>query len=545
MVGLAKRPGPDGRKDGHITLIVDTLGVQRVIRSIRLESADKSGESDLRRAWNSSGASWVLAVLRGEKRLNPRGKSLSDRVQGKVRYDLYAGDPGIFLAKQNFRVTVRFSDGGRGVTVARVPAAAAAPAAALYRGIDHDVVGPGSRYAPDGRKDGHFTLTLDTQGRQRVVRTFLLQTSDPTGEPKHGQVWDTVPGGNWILGVYRGGKRLNPRDDEISDAIRGKVQYELYANNTGWFKPGQDFVVSVRFQDGGETLALARVPEAPKAALTATYRGIFYDVVGEGRQGQPDGRKDPQFSLTLSTLGKDRVVNALSLYTADDIGEADNRQIWDTLGEEINRTLGVYRANRRLSPANQALSHKVRGVIRYEVYASATHHFVPKATFLAKVHFADGGEAAAIIRIAAAPKAGVEALYRGIRYDVVGRGPRTTPDGRKDSQISIRVNTFGKRRLVEDILVQTADSLGDFDNRQGWSARPGENWILGVYRGRKRLNPSGRGISDTANGVVQYEVYASAGGYFKPGQTFRITIRFADKGTAVGFVRVPGKSKKK
>jgi hypothetical protein len=57
VVGLAKRPGPDGRKDGHITLIVDTLGAQRVIRSIRLESADKSGEPDLRRAWNSSGAS--------------------------------------------------------------------------------------------------------------------------------------------------------------------------------------------------------------------------------------------------------------------------------------------------------------------------------------------------------------------------------------------------------------------------------------------------------------------------------------------------------
>ena len=57
VVGFAKRLGPDGRKDGHITLIVDTLGVQRVIRSIRLESADKSGEPDLRRAWNSSGAS--------------------------------------------------------------------------------------------------------------------------------------------------------------------------------------------------------------------------------------------------------------------------------------------------------------------------------------------------------------------------------------------------------------------------------------------------------------------------------------------------------
>ncbi|HJM41748.1 MAG: hypothetical protein QGF68_10320 [Nitrospinota bacterium] len=486
-----------------------------------------------------------MAVIQGEKRLNPRGESLSERVRGKVRYGLYAGDPGIFLAKQNFRVTVGFSDGGRGVTFARVPAASAAPAAALYRGIDHDVVGPGSRYSPDGRKDGHFTLTLDTQGRRRVVRTFLLQTSDPTGEPKRGQVWDTVPGGNWILGVYRGGKRLNPRDGEISDAIRGKVQYELYANKTGWFKPGQDFVISVRFQDGGETLALARVPEAPKAALAAMYRGIFYDVVGEGRQGQPDGRKDPQFSLTLSTLGKDRVVTALSLYTADDIGGADNRQIWDTRANEINRTLGVYRANRRLSPANQALSDKVRGVILYEIYASATKHFLPKATFLVKVHFADGGETAAITRIAADPKARVEALYRGMRYDVVGRGTRITPDGRKDGQISIRVNTLGKRRVVEDILVQTADSLGDFDNRQGWSARPGENWILGVYRGRKRLNPPGRKISNAANGIVQYEVYAAAAGFFKPGQTFRITIRFADEGTAVGLFRVPGKSKKK
>ena len=103
VVGLGARTGPDGKVDGHITLRVDTLGVRRVIRSIRLESADRGG------VWESSGSARVLAVFREGRRLNARGKALYDSVKGKVRYEMYVPAADAFAPSREFRVTVLFT----------------------------------------------------------------------------------------------------------------------------------------------------------------------------------------------------------------------------------------------------------------------------------------------------------------------------------------------------------------------------------------------------------------------------------------------------
>ena len=120
-----------------------------------------------------------------------------------------------------------------------------------FRGIDRDVVGAGYNAAPDGQLDGHFSLTLDTGGSARVVSLVQLDVYP------RGGTWDTVPQGSYaVLGVIRGGRRLNPHDEGISDPVRGVVQYELYAADYGGlFTQDRQFRVTVAFTDGSREVA--------------------------------------------------------------------------------------------------------------------------------------------------------------------------------------------------------------------------------------------------------------------------------------------------
>ncbi|MBI2881105.1 MAG: PASTA domain-containing protein, partial [Candidatus Tectomicrobia bacterium] len=132
---------------------------------------------------------------------------------------------------------------------------------ALYRGKGGDVVGPGSQATPDGKMDGHFSLTFDTGGVPRVVKYLLLEAVDARGNRIFAAGgWDTSPGGtNRILGVYRSNRRLNPRDQAISDPVQGRVAYEVYGHDSGYFRPGQNFRLTVEFTDRGKASAFARV----------------------------------------------------------------------------------------------------------------------------------------------------------------------------------------------------------------------------------------------------------------------------------------------
>ena len=532
VVGLGARTGPDGKVDGHITLRVDTLGVRRVIRSIRLESADRGG------VWESSGSARVLAVFREGRRLNARGKALYDSVKGKVRYEMYVPAADAFAPSREFRVTVLFNNNGQAANRFRVPPPAAVPAVVSHQGIDRDVVGQSNSPAPDGEKDGHFTLELDTRGAARVVQSIAIRSVYPTGDPDGGPVWDTKPGAKRILGVLREGRRLNPAAERIKDPIQGKVRYEMYAGDAGRFRPGQFFKVSVSFQGGGTSFAFARVKGPSKPTLIAKYRGNRYDVVGRGKgsRERPDGKRDAQFSLTLDLIGKPRVISAISILTANEFGEADNRGTWNTALMGAGWTLGVYWNNRRVSPSDKPMHEEVYGVVNYDVFASAAaKRFGPNPVVMVKVRFTDGEEATTTMRIPPPPKAGLVAVYRGIYYDVVGKYFKAARDGKKDAQISLTLDTLGRPRGIKDILIETADSMGNFDNQQRWSINPVRSWALGVYQNRRPLNVAGR----TVNGVARYELYASTGNYFRPGRIFRVIIRFADEGDAVAIIRVP------
>ena len=468
VVGLGARTGPDGKADGHITLRVDTLGVRRTIRSIRLESAGGGG------VWESSGSARVLAVFREGRRLNAQGKALYDSVKSKVRYEVYAAADA-FAPSRGFRVTVLFNNSGQAVARFRVPPPAAVPATVSHQGIDRDVVGQSNSPAPDGEKDGHFTLALDTRGAAEVVQSIAIRSVYPTGDPDGGPVWDTAPGAKRILGVLREGRRLNPAAEGISDPIQGKARYELYAGDAGRIRPGQLFKVSVSFQGGGTSSAFASVEGPSKPTLIAKYRGNRYDVVGRGKgsRERPDGKRDAQFSLALDLIGKPRVISAISIHTADEFGVADNRGTWNTALMGAGWTLGVYWNNRRVSPSDKPMHEEVYGVVNYEVFASAAaKRFGPNPVVMVKVRFTDGEEATTTMRIPPPARARLVAVYRGIFYDVVGKFFKGSRDGKKDAQISLTLDTLGRPRGIKEILIETADSMGDFDNQRRWSINP-------------------------------------------------------------------------
>jgi hypothetical protein len=123
-------------------------------------------------------------------------------------------------------------------------ASSSTTSALTYRGLDADNVGTVYNAKPDGQNDGHFTLALDTGGLAKTVT--LIELNSTTGG-----VWDTVPQGSWaVLGVLRNGKRLNPADENLKDAISGKVTYELYAGDYGYFAAAHTFVAKIGFSDG-------------------------------------------------------------------------------------------------------------------------------------------------------------------------------------------------------------------------------------------------------------------------------------------------------
>src|SRR5262249_39555556 len=112
-----------------------------------------------------------------------------------------------------------------------------------------DKVGPGGTATPDRRPDGHFRLELTGSG---TITSITVKTADATGKECCGQVWNTVPRDSfWILGVVENGRQLNPTDRNISIPFSGSATLDLYGSDSGYFTPGQRFLVDVGLAGGG------------------------------------------------------------------------------------------------------------------------------------------------------------------------------------------------------------------------------------------------------------------------------------------------------
>lgn len=155
--------------------------------------------------------------------------------------------------------------GGRDYTSA--PPVAAPPQAATtldlagleWLGTDEDKVGDWGNGRPNGVPDGHLRLVLDSWGAY-TVNSISLWSANERGEKTGGQVWHTQSGQYWMLGVVRDGRQLNASHVTRLGDFSGRAAFDLYANSSGWFNPGQWFLLEVVTGDGrtlSKTLQIA------------------------------------------------------------------------------------------------------------------------------------------------------------------------------------------------------------------------------------------------------------------------------------------------
>ncbi|TXT20228.1 MAG: Dipeptide transport system permease protein DppC, partial [bacterium] len=127
-----------------------------------------------------------------------------------------------------------------------------------WLGMDEDRVGEWGSGKPNGTRDGHFRLTLDAPGRF-ALPSLSVWSANEKGEKSGGQIWHTKNGSNWMLGVFRDGRQLNASHVSSLGEFPGRVSLDLYANSSGWFNPGQWFLLEMETADGRFVRQLMRL----------------------------------------------------------------------------------------------------------------------------------------------------------------------------------------------------------------------------------------------------------------------------------------------
>ncbi len=138
-----------------------------------------------------------------------------------------------------------------------------------WQGMNDDKVGDWDNGSPDGKKDGRFLLTLDLPG-QKEVKSVEIYSADANGNHVGGQVWHTASTDYWILGVFYQGNQLDSNHMPSLGIFSGNLQFDLYADDSGWFKPGNWFGVEIILGDGTKLNKLIYISDGPSSNVNLT-----------------------------------------------------------------------------------------------------------------------------------------------------------------------------------------------------------------------------------------------------------------------------------
>lgn len=106
---------------------------------------------------------------------------------------------------------------------------------------------------------------------------------------------------------------------------------------------------------------------AALASVRLVWLGWDADRVGHGPQGEPDGKFDHHFRLTL-VLGSAREVRSIALFKADDRGRVVEQHHWAS-AEADSEILGVEHDGRRLNPRHVPSLGRFRGTVVFDLFA--------------------------------------------------------------------------------------------------------------------------------------------------------------------------------
>ena len=179
-----------------------------------------------------------------------------------------------------------------------------------WLGMDEDRVGDWGNGKPNGTRDGHFRLTLDASGRFALA-SLSVWSANEKGEKSGGQIWHTKNGNNWMLGVFRDGRQLNASHVANMGEFPGRVALDLYANSSGWFNPGQWFLVEVESADGKVARQTLRLGDASTPPTQGGREYTYHDQPGPAA---PTPGSEPQSLEEAGRQLKDAVKELKSLF---------------------------------------------------------------------------------------------------------------------------------------------------------------------------------------------------------------------------------------
>jgi 6-phosphogluconolactonase (cycloisomerase 2 family) len=271
---------------------------------------------------------------------------------------------------------------------------------------------------------------------------------------------------------------------------------------------------------------------SPPPTLALSFNGKARDRVGSGETAlSNDGVPDGTFTITLPAGSGTRTITGLDL-TRGGGGR------WNTTPGDGLWVLGA------AASLDAPLSNNPNGTVNFSVagggsfvlFASDNNNslFNSGASFTLTVNFADGTSGSATTTVQALP---LTLGFNGKLRDRVGPGETALgPDGLADGVFTITLPTTSGGTKTITGLDLTRSGGGQ------WNTAPGDGlWVLGaaVSLGDPLLNSS-TGTVDFIFRVGSFNLFASDNNnsLFNPGDSFTLTINFADGTTAAASAMV-------
>ena len=177
----------------------------------------------------------------------------------------------------------------------------------------------------------YFIDPNNPRSDSRAIKALTLESTDEKGNPAGEQVWNTIPEDCWNIGVRdSNNKLLNPVDEENPIPVKGRVRFELYLADSGYFKAGQHFKLTINYIDGTSDEIFTEISSEPPSLTGGTYliwKGVGEDRVGPGDKLSPDGYPDGHFSLILE-IGVVPLQNSPASFS-------DKEPAWSPVGNKI------------------------------------------------------------------------------------------------------------------------------------------------------------------------------------------------------------------
>lgn len=249
---------PDGKADGTFTVTLNAGSGDRTVTQVRLTNTPGG-------IWDtvSPNGFWSLGVANSVDGalLNGANDAVSFPWTQGSSFTIFAADSqnAMFATGTVFNLTVIFGDGTSAGATVSIDAGPQGSVSLLYDGQFRDRVGQCELcFAPDGKPDGTFTVTLNAGSGNRTI-TRLHLTNSPGG------LWNTQAGdGFWTLGVAGAvdAALLNGTNDSVNFPITEGAAFKLFASdyNDAMFRSGTGFTLAVTFSDGGSAAATVQIP---------------------------------------------------------------------------------------------------------------------------------------------------------------------------------------------------------------------------------------------------------------------------------------------